>query len=98
MSLDYLLAGFSFVGSLGFLSALLYSLRNTHITKYASSTWFTFCVGMLFACLWSLTSGLSYIGPYKPEFHAASNIFLACFASFLLAAAYISYTTDIKLM
>lgn len=95
---NLLLAIFSFIGFCGFVIALFYSLKNNRITKFASSLWFVFCIGMIFACLWSLTASLAYLGMNSEMFFSIDNILLACFASFLLASTYISYTGDVKLM
>jgi hypothetical protein len=93
-----LLTLFSFIGFLGFVVGLTYSLRNNQLTKYASSLWFMFCAGMIFACLWALAASISYLDVYSGIFQVADHIFLACFASFLLAVTYMSFTGDIKLM
>ena len=95
---NLLLAIFSFIGFCGFFIALYYSLKNNKLTKFASSLWFVFCIGMVFACLWSLTASFAYLGVDPEMFVSIGNILLACFASFLLASTYMSYAGDVKLM
>ncbi|MCD6414359.1 MAG: hypothetical protein J7L23_01890 [Candidatus Diapherotrites archaeon] len=95
---NILLAVFSLIGSAGFAIGLFYSLKNNKITKFASSLWFVFCIGMIIAFFWSITASLVYFGIHSDVFFALDNILLACFASFLLASVYISYMGDVKLM
>lgn len=95
---NLLLTIFSFIGFLGFVVGFTFSLRNDQLTKYASSVWFMFCAGMIFACMWALAASISSLGVYSEIFQAADHLFLACFASFLLAVTYISFTGDVKLM
>lgn len=95
---NLLLAAFSGIGFIGFLVGLVYSMKNDQITKYASSMWFIFCVGMTFASLWALAASVSYLGFYSDILQTVDYIFLSCFASFLLAVTYLSFTGDVKLM
>jgi hypothetical protein len=95
---NFLLMAFTFIGLIGFIVSLVYSLQNHYLTQFASSLWLIFGVAMCFACLWAFTASVTYWGIYAETFRAIENIFLACFASFLLAITYISYTGDVKLM
>lgn len=99
---NLLLAVFSFIGCIGFLVGLAYSLKNNQLTKYASSTWFIFCGAMGFACLWALVAGLGYMHPWlgfdPMVLQAIDHIFLACFSSLLIAVTYVSFSGDVKLM
>lgn len=95
---NWLLMGFSFIGCIGFIIAFVYSIKNHHLTQFASSVWFIFCVTMAFGALWAFSASLSYWNLVPEVFQAVEHIFLACFASLFFAVTYTCYSGQIKLM